>query len=288
MKRRKTGPPDPSPPHKAGDVLDVAIRANRQRAVRCQVLGASNQLTLRTPDHWRLVPGEIARVTVTKCWTYDGFGYISGKIVNVRLDVAALGLVPLSLQDHGMWDPADYDAGEEEELAGSHARGPRRAFEMQQVLPGADPDDPDDDPILRAIEFQDAGADEEARRELMNVLVEDLRCLDAHAHLGNFALRQFPEQALRHYEIGLRIGELSLPRGFDGVLPWGAIDNRPFLRCHQGYGLALWKLGRFEEAAATLDRLLDLNPGDHQGARFEVEEVRVRHPWQDSAEVTET
>lgn len=267
-------------------MLGVAILANRQRAVRCRVLGASDQLTLRTPDHWQVVPGEIARVTVSKCWTFDGYGYISGKIGDVRLDVAALGLVPLGLQDHGMWDPADDDLGEDEELAPSRARGPRRAFEMDHVLPGADPDDPDDDPILRAVEFKESGSGEEARRELMDVLVEDLRCLDAHAHLGNFAFRHFPERALRHYEVGMRIGDLSLPREFDGVLPWGAIDNRPFLRCLHGYGLALWKLGRFGEAAAALGRLLDLNPGDHQGAGFEVEEVRAGHPWQDPAQVS--
>jgi hypothetical protein len=29
-------------------------------------------------------------------------------------------------------------------------------------------------------------------------------------------------------------------RRFDGVLPWGQIDNRPFLRCMHGFGLCLW------------------------------------------------
>ncbi len=40
--------------------------------------------------------------------------------------------------------------------------------------------------------------------------------------------------AIKHYKIGRRIGELSLGAGFDGVLPWGWIDNRPFLRCTHG------------------------------------------------------
>lgn len=47
---------------------------------------------------------------------------------------------------------------------------------------------------------------------------------------------------------GLSLGELSLPPGFEGLLPWGLIDNRPFLRCMKGFGLCLWRLGRFEEA----------------------------------------
>ena len=39
---------------------------------------------------------------------------------------------------------------------------------------------------------------------------------------------------MRHFAAGLRIGELSLPDDFDGLLPWGYIDNRPFLRCLHG------------------------------------------------------
>lgn len=35
---------------------------------------------------------------------------------------------------------------------------------------------------------------------------------------------------MAHYEVGIRIGELSLPAGFDGLLDWGRIYNRPFLR----------------------------------------------------------
>ena len=32
-----------------------------------------------------------------------------------------------------------------------------------------------------------------------------------------------PELAIRHYEVGLRIGDLSLGDNFDGVLLWGHI-----------------------------------------------------------------
>ena len=37
------------------------------------------------------------------------------------------------------------------------ARGSRPMYEMEQVPPGADPDDPDSDPILRANSLRDAG-----------------------------------------------------------------------------------------------------------------------------------
>jgi len=56
----------------------------------------------------------------------------------------------------------------------------------------------------------------------MTLLAEDLRCLDAHAHLGNFVFDHFPGKAIRHYEVGVRIGEFSLGEGFNGVLAVGA------------------------------------------------------------------
>ncbi len=58
------------------------------------------------------------------------------------------------------------------------------------------------------------------------------------------------------HEIGMHIGELSLGADFDGVLSWGWIDNRPFLRCMSGYGLCLWRLGKMTEAAAIFERML--------------------------------
>lgn len=76
------------------------------------------------------------------------------------------------------------------------------------------------------------------RELLMDALLRDLRCLDAHAHLGNLAFDGTPEEAILHYEVGVRIGELPLPAGFEGVLPWGALYIRPFLRCLHGYGCA--------------------------------------------------
>jgi hypothetical protein len=77
------------------------------------------------------------------------------------------------------------------------------------------------------------------------------------------------------------IGGLSLGEDFDGLLPWGWIDNRPFVRCMHGCGLCLWRLGRFEEAADISDRMLWPNPWDNQGVRFLLEEVRAKAPWRD-------
>jgi hypothetical protein len=185
-----------------------------------------------------------------------------------------------------MWDPADECWGDEGEPLPEWAKpiirlGLRPQFEMGQVIPGEDPEDPFEDPILRANDLKAAGELDEAYRLLMEMAEADLRCLDVHSHLGNMAFDRWPEDALRHYEVGMRVGELSLGENFEGVLPWGFIDNRPFLRCMHGYGLVLWRLKRFGEAEKVFERMLWLNPTDNQGVRFVIEPVKTGETWKE-------
>lgn len=77
------------------------------------------------------------------------------------------------------------------------------------------------------------------------------------------------------------LGELSLSDDFNGVLHWGLIDNRPFLRCIHGYGLCLWRLGHFDDAERVFDRMLWLNPSDNQGVRFLIDDVRAGTAWEE-------
>lgn len=267
-----------------GPVELVALSV-KEKAARCRLLGSERVLTLRATRLWKVVPAEIVVVQPRRQWSYAGHPYLSGEIVSSRLDVEALRLVPLALRDEGLWDPAEEYWGEEGEPIDEWARpiiarGPRPAFEMEQVLPGADPDEPDTDPILESTDLRESGDFGAARAALMKLCEADLRCLDAHAHLGNLTFDHAPKEAMRHYEAGVRIGELSLGHEFDAVLPWGLVDNRPFLRCMQGLGLCLWRLGRIEDASALFDRMLWLNPSDNQGIRFLVRDVRSGVPWE--------
>jgi hypothetical protein len=59
------------------------------------------------------------------------------------------------------------------------------------------------------------------------------------------------------------------------------MDNRPFLHCIKGYGLCLWRLGRFKAAEQIFTRMLWLNPSDNQGARFFLDEVKSGITWED-------
>jgi len=92
---------------------------------------------------------------------------------------------------------------------------------MEQVLPRADVEDLFSDPIGESNDRKDSGDFDGAYKILMDFCQADLRCLDAHSHLGNFLFDHRPKDAIRHYEVGFRIGELSLGEGFDGLLPWG-------------------------------------------------------------------
>jgi hypothetical protein len=193
-------------------------------------------------------------------------------------------LEPLALHAQGHWDPADEYWGEEGEPIGDWAkpiikRGRRPVYEMEQVLPGDDPEDFDSDPILQANDLKDRGQIARARKLLEKLLIADIRCLDAHAHLGNLVFDQFPSSALSYYQRGVAIGDLSLGEDFTGLLPWSWINNRPFLRCLNGAGITLWRLDRFEEAEAVLKRLLWLSPSDNLGIRFLLPQVQARISW---------
>ena len=265
--------------------VELVVLSVKGNSARCRPIGGDRVITLRASRLWTTVPGEIAVVKPGKQWSYAGHPYLSGEIESARLDVAALGLEPLKLEDEGLWTPAEHYWGGENEPIEEWAkpiiaRGPRKEFEMEQVVPGRDPGDPDSDPICKSSDLKEAGDEAAAVKFLMELCETDLRCLDAHAHLGHFSFDQRPKDAIRHFEVGVRIGERSLPSDFDGLLPWGHIDNRPFLRCLHGYGLCLWRLKRSDEAERVFDRMLWFNPSDNQGVRFLINDVRAGTSWE--------
>jgi hypothetical protein len=272
-----------------GKPVELIVLSCKSDALRCRQLGTAHELTLRTAlgDE---VPGEIITVLPTKQWARAGQPFLSGSVGASRSNVRALGLSPLALHPHGQWDPEREYWGEvgapfEKWQKPIIARGKRPMFELEQVVPGKAPGDIDGDPIVEASELNAAGQRKRAQDRLMDLLAMDLRCIDAHAHLGNFAFVRRPAQAMRHYEMGTSIGALSLGKDFDGVLAWGLLDNRPFLRCMNGLGLCAWRLGKRREATAIFRKMLWLNPSDNQGARFNLAAVEAGRTWEESNEV---
>jgi hypothetical protein len=270
----------------------AVLKVNRQSA-RVRILGAPDQLTFRSGDIWGMVPvvpGHVVTLVVERRWCWRGDAYASGRIEDPRIDVEKLGLMPLRLTGGELEDLASH--AEPYRRSDPYARlwkkltaKPRPAYEFDRIAWGALPGlSADENPTCDAAELMEAGDDEGAWEILMETLGADLRCLDAHAHLGNLIFDGAPERAIVHYELGMRIGELSLPPGFDGLLLWSQIYNRPFLRCLHGYGLCLWRLGRLEDTMRVFERLLALNPNDNQGVRFCWGYARKGRSWDEMQE----
>lgn len=226
-----------------GSPVELIVLACKSNALRCRLLGTAREVTLRTAIREE-VPGGIIRVMPTKQWTHARHAYLAGNLLSIRADVEALGLTPLAVHEQGEWDPKTEYWGEEGERIEEWAkpiiaRGKRPMFELEQVLPGADAEDFDSDPIVEASELNAAGD-------------------RAHAR-----------------------GAFSLGRKFDGVLAWGLIDNRPFLRCMLGVGLCAWRFGNTRDAAAVFRKMLWLNPSDNQGARFNLAAIEAGKTWEE-------
>jgi tetratricopeptide (TPR) repeat protein len=268
--------------------VEAAVLKVGTSTARIRILGETDQVTLRSRDVWSLAPGHVVTIRIEKRWTYRGDAYASGKIERAQIDVARLGLEPLPLEGGSLENLREhYEHVRRPDpyapLWRKLTAKPRPWYEMDGIAWGAFPDDgPDHSPTCDAVELNNAGEVDAARDLLMDTLLRDLRCLDAHAHLGTFEFEHSPARAIVHYEIGVRIGELSLPVPFDGVLAWGVLYNRPFLRCLHGYGLCLWRLGRTDEAVRVFERILALNPNDNQGVRFCWYDVREGRTWEEA------
>jgi tetratricopeptide (TPR) repeat protein len=233
------------------------------------------------------VPGEWFEVDVKRRWRFGATDYLSGTVLRCWLDLPAVGLPPLAVTYEGEWTIDDWLESRGLELSDLESDyselaegGPRREVEMEQVLPDSFTRlELEEDPILEASEWRQVGDSERCEKLLNELLRQDLRCVDAHSHLGNLHLEGYwgwsdAERAMRHYRAGVEIAEVPLsPDGRD-VTPRGFTDNRPYLRALHGLGLAHWAQGDFTAAGRCFAKLLVRDPDDGAGARFLLPAVR--------------
>jgi hypothetical protein len=277
------GEPSAAPTPEQVDALVLKVNA---QSARVRIPGEPAEVTFRG-DVWDLAPGHVVTLQIARRWIWRGAPYASGAAENPRMDVSRLALTPLPLADHGAIDLREVtepfkDPEPYATLWRQLTAKPRVEFEMDRIawgdfsVPGQE-----DCPVSDAGELMRVGDRDGARDLLMDTLHRDLRCIDAHAHLGNLVFDRSPKRAVIHYEIGARIGNLSFPPGFNGYFLWGSIYNRPFLRCLHGHGLCLWRLGRPAEARAVFERILSLNPSDNQGVRICHQYVLDGRSWEE-------
>jgi hypothetical protein len=275
--------------------IELAVCAVKKNAVRCKMIPSQEPITFKKVRFE--VEGEIITVVPSKVWQFNNTVYLSGKTISSRFDVGALGLDPLKLYEQGIFDPDEesHIIDDDDPFAKYYlpimAYGPRRVFEMEQVIPFQDSGNWADDPITEASDAHENGDAQTAYTIINKVLSEDLRCIDAHAHLGNWSFNLFDkpqkfteEKARKHYEAGLRIAELSFTKEFHDLLPWSHINNRPYLRCLHGFGLSLWRGGDPKAAKEVFEKMLWLNPYDNQGARILLLDIDAGMDWYQVAE----
>ncbi|GAB4402427.1 MAG: hypothetical protein Kow00123_12770 [Anaerolineales bacterium] len=95
-------------------------------------------------------------------------------------------------------------------------------------------------------------------------------CADAYVLLAEETSRSVQE-AHDLFEQGVRAGERALG---DSMFQeevghfWEILETRPYMRARSGLAETLWVMGKRQEAIDHLRDLLRLNPGDHQGLRY--------------------
>ena len=188
-----------------GEPIELVALAVKKSAIRCRTLYTHIPITLRKVRWW--VEGEILTVRPEKLWRFKNTNYMSGKVESTRIDIPALKLEPLSLLNPWPWDPEEEYWGEEPAPTDKYFEeikqaGRRTSYEMQQILPFDDPDEPFKDPITIANDLYRSGQFDEAYGWMEKLLVEDIRCLDAHAHLGNWDFNVRGGSRILHHDDG--------------------------------------------------------------------------------------
>ncbi len=199
------------------------------------------------------------------------------------------GIKKLKVISLGNWNPHNelFDDGEDKEEGLPYPFdkildfGKRETWEMENILPGYKPGD-FNCPIGTGIDIFEAGDWNGGVRHMKGLLKKDERCLDAYAHLGNWHFEYDDlNKAKNFYKMGVAIGLKSLGKKIDDVLPWGFIENRPFLRCLHGLGITYYRQKKAIEALSFFEKMVWLNPRDNQGARFLVNSVIDGIEWKD-------
>lgn len=97
-------------------------------------------------------------------------------------------------------------------------------------------------------------------------------CADAYVLLAEESAKSLQE-AKDLYEKGVQAGERALgEETFEEEAGhfWGILETRPYMRAREGLATCLWELGERQKAIEHYREMLDLNPGDNQGIRYEL------------------
>lgn len=135
---------------------------------------------------------------------------------------------------------------------------------------------PPNTPLERAQELIYDAFDTDGPQERVALAEEALQisedCADAYVILAEESAED-AEEARELYEAGVRAGERALGEEFfteEVGNFWGILETRPYMRSLEGLAASLWALGERGESISHYRRMLELNPNDNQGVRYEL------------------
>lgn len=152
--------------------------------------------------------------------------------------------------------PVDVESvfGRMERLAGGAAKGKKKAQQEAQD---------------RVYDSWEAADGDQALALLQEATQLDPNNVDAWLGLLRFSTLP-DEEWLDMLRRLVAMGQKNLGAEFKAVkgIFWGVHETRPYMRARGALAQRLVKLGRFEEAIAEHEAMLELNPNDNQGIRY--------------------
>jgi tetratricopeptide (TPR) repeat protein len=120
---------------------------------------------------------------------------------------------------------------------------------------------------------------------LRKIILKDPMYHEAYLLLSSiFTAEDDFSEAEKELKKGLSVWESSIPENFNGEIPWGFIENRPYLTLlHELSGL-LDKSEKTDEAITISEKLLALNSNDNQGVRWIIGNLYLKAEKTDLAE----
>lgn len=112
---------------------------------------------------------------------------------------------------------------------------------------------------------------DDAMDNVIEALELDPDCIEGYEFLGNTG--ESMAISLAFYEKGVALGDkqfggeyLEQHRGHF----WGIHETRPYMRCLRMTGEILGFMGKSMESIAIYEKMIELNPGDNQGIRYQL------------------
>ncbi|MCK5519574.1 MAG: tetratricopeptide repeat protein, partial [Candidatus Marinimicrobia bacterium] len=104
--------------------------------------------------------------------------------------------------------------------------------------------------------------------EMEDIIYDDPEFIDAFNKIASIEIEMKNYGiALAYYETAYDIAKEVIPKNFNGLIPWGIIENRPYLRTLHGLGICYLLTNKLSKASRIFNKILKYNPLDNQGVR---------------------